>query len=240
MTPLKSMRQPARISIASAAAVLCSLSPGAARATGLVAGATFPEQIVQEITALQQYVTEAQQLVAQTQMEINSVKNLATMPLQSWSSIMGTVDQVIQLQGQIRGLSWAAQNSFNQVAQQYGDPSKVMPNYGTTLAQWQQNMNDQVAATLQQYGLESRHFQTEQDALQAVQNASQSASGRMQVLQAANQIAGMQVNQLQLMRQDIMAGNTAVEQYLANRSNESQQDRNAQNQWLKAPYVPIS
>lgn len=68
--------------------------------------------------------------------------------------------------------------------------------------------------------------------MQGVEEASQSATGRMQVLQAANQISGLEVNQLQQLRQETMAGNSAMLNDVAKRNNEDQQDRNVQQQWL--------
>jgi P-type conjugative transfer protein TrbJ len=82
--------------------------------------------------------------------------------------------------------------------------------YQANLSQWNGNLTSQIQQALNSYGLQAQDFQTQQQALQQIQNASQSATGRMQVLQAGNQISGMLVNQLQGLQQTIMT-NSQVE-----------------------------
>jgi P-type conjugative transfer protein TrbJ len=127
-----------------------------------------------------------------------------------------------------------AQDVAAQVQQQYGDTSSVMPNYEQNLQQWTTDTNSQVSSVLQQYGLQASNFQSEQDALQSIQNASQSATGRLQALQAGNQIAGMGINQVQLLRQTVMAGNQAMLQIQANKANADQQDRNVKDKFINS------
>ena len=190
-------------------AALAAIVTTPAHATGMIAGATFPEQIVQELTLVEQYATQAQQLQAQFQMVFNQARNLQNMPQQLWTNAAAPLQQLVQLVGNAQGLSYASQNTVAAIQQQYGAPNAVLANYAQSLSQWTDNLDHQIAGTLQQYQLSSANFQTTQSALQAIQNASQSASGRMQVLQAGNQISGLMVNQMQSLQADIDAGNQA-------------------------------
>lgn len=88
---------------------------------------------------------------------------------------------------------------------------------------------------MQSYGYQADNFNNEQNSLAQIQAASQSATGRMQALQAGNAIAGMQVNQLQMLRQDVMDGNSAILQATTTQNNVQQQDRNIQNDWMHIP-----
>ena len=160
-----------------ALAVVSALAiPPSAFATGLIAGATFPEQIVQEITLIDQYVTQAQQLQQQISVLTNSYKNLANLPTQACASASGQLQSLVSLVGNAQGLTYAAQNTAAQVAAQYGQPGSNLPGYDQQLQNWTGNLNSQIAAVLQHYGLQAQAFQTTQQALQQIQSASQSAA----------------------------------------------------------------
>ncbi|MGO9443745.1 MAG: P-type conjugative transfer protein TrbJ [Thiobacillaceae bacterium] len=197
-------------------------------------GATLPEQIVQEGTLINQLTQTITQTSQQLQMLMNQIKNLQSLPTQLWPNIGSQLSQLINIAGQAQGLTYASMNTASQVQMQYGNTSTLLPNYTQKLQQWTTNLNSQVATILQQYGLEANNFGSEQSALQAVQTASQSAVGRMQVLQAGNQISGMMVNELQLLRGDILSGNQVMMNALANKANQEQQDRNTGDAWIKS------
>ena len=216
-------------------AALAAIVTTPAHATGMIAGATFPEQIVQELTLVEQYATQAQQLQAQFQMVFNQARNLQNMPQQLWTNAAAPLQQLVQLVGNAQGLSYASQNTVAAIQQQYGAPSAPLSNYANSLQQWTSNLNSQIAATLQQYGMHAADFQTTQSALQAIQNQSQSASGRMQVLQAGNQISGLMVNQMQSLQSDIQAGNQVMLNDVATRQNGVQHSQNNEDQLLSNP-----
>lgn len=184
-----------------ALAAIAALASTPAHATGMIAGATFPEQIVQELTLVEQYATQAQQLQAQFQMVYNQAMNLKNLPTQMWPNVSGQLQSLVNLIGQAQGLTYAAQNTAAGVQQQYGVNGQ---DYQTNLSQWNGNLTSQIQQALNSFGLQAQDFQTQQQALQQIQNASQSATGRMQVMQAGNQIAGLMVNQLQGLQQTIM------------------------------------
>ena len=190
-----------------ALAAIAALASTPAHATGMIAGATFPEQIVQELTAVEQYATQAQQLQAQFQMVYNQALNLKNLPDQIWPNISGQLQSLVNLIGQAQGLTYAVQNTASGVQAQYGVNGQ---SYQANMSQWNGNLTSQIQQALNSYGLQAQDFQTQQQALQQIQNASQSATGRMQVLQAGNQISGMLVNQLQGLQQTIMT-NSQVE-----------------------------
>ncbi|MDA8093941.1 MAG: P-type conjugative transfer protein TrbJ [Betaproteobacteria bacterium] len=221
-----------------AMAALAAIITTPARATGLIAGATFPEQIVQELTLVQQYIAQAQQLQEQYQMVYNQAQNLENMPEQLWTNASGSLQQLVQLVGNAQGLSYASQNTVAAIQQQFGAPNAALSNYAQSLSQWTDNLDHQIAGVLQQYDLSSSNFQSTQSALQAIQNASQSASGRMQVLQAGNQISGLMVNQLQSLQADIQAGNQAQLNALSLIAHSKDDATQADTETLNAPIQP--
>lgn len=178
-----------------------------AHATGMIAGATFPEQITQEITLVEQYATQAEQLQAQFQQIYNQAINMQTIPVQMWPNISGQLTNLVNLVGNAQGLSYAAQNTAAGIEAQYGQPNAALSNYAGSLGTWTSNNDNQIAAVLQQYNLNSQSYSSVQSALASIQSQSQSAAGRKEVLQAGNQISGLMVNQLQTLQSDIEAGN---------------------------------
>ncbi len=218
------MNKPCNIILISAIAF--ALSPAFAFAGTLTGGATFPEQIVQEVTEVQQLAQQAQQVQEQIQMVYQQAMNLKNLPTQMWSSVSGDLNNLVNIAGQAQGLSYASQNIASQFTQTYPAASSIGNNYGQQMQTWTTDTNGQIQSMLQQNHLQANQFASQQSALQAIQNASQSAGGRMQVLQAGNQIAGMEVNQIQQLQQEIMAGNSAMGSYEAQQVNQRQQATN--------------
>ncbi len=221
-----------------AAALLAALATSPAHATGMIAGATFPEQIVQELTLVEQYATQAQQLQAQFQQVYNQAVNMQTIPSQLWPNISSQLSSLVSLVGNAQGLSYAAANTVSAVQSQFGAPSAVLSNYNTSLQNWTGNLDSQIAGVLQQYGLNASNFQTTQSALAAIQSQSQSASGRKAVMQAGNQIAGLMVNQMQGLQSDIQAGNQAMLNYVAMQAHTQVNQSNSVTPILTAPTQP--
>ncbi|MBN8777912.1 hypothetical protein, partial [Thiomonas arsenitoxydans] len=136
-----------------ALAAIAALASTPAHATGMIAGATFPEQIVQELTLVEQYATQAQQLQAQFQQVYNQAVNMQNIPAQLWPNISGQLQNLVNLVGNAKGLSYAAANTVSAVQTQFGQPSAVLSNYNASLQTWTGNLDSQIADVLKQYGL---------------------------------------------------------------------------------------
>ena len=195
--------------------------------------ASLGEQIVQQATLIDQYSTQADQLQQQIAMLQNAYANSVGLPIQAWASAQSHLNELTGLLQNTQGITYASQNLLGQVQQQYGDGASLLPNYGQQLTTWNQNMMAQISSVLQQYNLHTNNATAAQSALQQIMNASQSAQGRMQVLQAGNQIAGIAVNELHNLQQIVMSGNQAQLNYLANKSAQEQQDRMKAQQFLR-------
>jgi P-type conjugative transfer protein TrbJ len=221
-----------------ALAAITALASTPAHATGMIAGATFPEQIVQELTLVEQYATQAQQLQAQFQQVYNQAVNMQNIPAQLWPNISGQLQNLINLVGNAKGLSYAAANTVSAVQTQFGKPSAVLSNYNASLQTWTGNLDSQIADVLKQYGLNASNFQTTQSALASIQAQSQSAGGRKAVMQAGNQISALMVNQMQGLQSDIQAGNQATLNYMAMQAHTQVNQSNSVTPILTAPTGP--
>ncbi|MEE3501259.1 P-type conjugative transfer protein TrbJ [Acidiphilium acidophilum] len=180
---------------------------------GGIAGATFPEQIIQESTSVSQLAQQAQQVRNSLQQLVYQAQNLKSLPQNLWNQAYGDLNQLTNIASQSNGLSYAMQNVNGAFQSEY--PSyQPGQNYDQQYQQWNTTTSNSIAAALQQQGLQTSNFATQQQALAAINAASQSATGRMQVLQAGNQIAAMQVTQLQQLGQIESANSDAQLAYL--------------------------
>lgn len=220
-----------------AVALLAALAITPAHATGMIAGATFPEQIVQELTLVEQYATQAQQLQADFQQVFNQAVNMQDCVSNSWGSLGGQLQGLVDLVGKAQGLNYATQNTVSALQAQFGDPSNLLNPVSQNLQNWTKNLNTQISSVLQQYNISSKNFQSAQDALNTINNQCTSAKGRKAVQQAGNQIAGLMVNQIQSLQSDIQAANQAKLNYIAMQAAEKVQQRNSEKAWIDAPPI---
>lgn len=194
--------------------------------------ATFAEQIVQEITSLTQLIQQVAMVKNNLQTLQNQALNLQGVSVQAWPNISSNLQNLVSIIGQAQGISYASSNVAALMQQKYGDTSQLLPNYEHQLQGWTANSNSQIAATLKGYGIQAAGMPSEQTALQDIESASQSSAGRLQALQAGDQVAGMQVNQLQQLRSTIINGNQTMLQIQSDHANAKQQNRNVLNKMI--------
>ena len=216
--------------------ILASAAPPA-RAVSEVAGATFPEQIVQEVTAVQQDEQAVMQTEQQVSMLANQAINLGTMPLQFWGQLTQPVMQMQEIIGQAQGISASVQDTAAATAQQYGDPTGAVGYAGGTLAQWTQGFNSQITGVLHEYHLSRQQFATSAATEQTLQAASRSAQGRNQILQASNAMSGVLSTQLAQLDTDTRVANTAILTDMGNRANARVAKQKMLGKVLTAPLV---
>ena len=223
---------------ASSIAALLLTTSIPAHATGMIAGATFPEQIVQEITLVEQYATQAEQLQAQYQQVFNQAINMEAIPVQLWPNISGQLGNLVNLVGNAQGLSYAALNTVSGIQAQYGQPDAPLSNFASSLSSWTQNIQSQIAAALQQFNQHAGSYTSTQAALAAIQAQSNSAAGRKEVMQAGNQISGILVNKIQKLRADIEANGQVEMNALAASAGTNNDAVQAMAPILSAPIQP--
>ena len=227
---------PIRYAAAAAAAtlILASAAPPA-QAVSEVAGATFPEQVVQEVTAVEQDEQAVMQTDQQISMLADQAINLGTMPLQLWGQLTAPIMQMQQIVGQAQGIAASVQDTAAATAQQYGDPTGALGYAGGTLAQWTQGFNQQVTGVLHEYGLSRQQFATSAATEQALQTASSSAQGRNQILQASNAMNGVLATELSQLDTDTRTANTAILTDMQARTTDSAGKQQALQHWLDTP-----
>ena len=229
---------PIRCAAAAAVAtlILASAAPPA-EAVSEVAGATFPEQVVQEVTAVEQDEQAVMQTEQQISMLADQAVNLGTMPLQLWGQLTAPVMQMQEIIGQAQGISASVQDTAAQTAYEYGDPTGSVGYAGGTLAQWTQGFNSQITGVLHEYGLSRQQFATSAATEQTLQAASRSAQGRNQILQASNAMNGVLVTEIAQLDTDTRTANTAILTDMGNRANARVAKQKVLSGYLTAPLL---
>lgn len=197
------------------------------------ADATLGYQIVQQGTLLEQYSTQASQLQQQISMLQDAYRNSTGLPIQAWSSAQSYINQLTGLIGNASGLSYSSSNVLDQVNTTYGNGETILPDYKNRVGDWNKNILSQVGSVLRAYNQQTNTALDVQRNMETIMNASQTAQGRMQVLQAGNQIASIAVNELQNLQQVVMAGNQAQLNYIASQTEKQNQREKPLKNFLK-------
>jgi len=216
------------------AALALPLPPVHAGGGGGFAGAMESTQLMNNAELVSIYAAEIEQLAQQLQMYLNMVQNTANLPLQMWSSVENQLSSLVNAVATVNGVVNATENALAQIEHQFGNGG-LLDAYESRLRNWTQGLNRQIGTAMQNMGMNASQFQTRQQALAQIQAASQSATGRMQVLQAGNQIAGLMVNEMQSLHSTIISAEQARLAAIAVKENREQQDREQLRRWISAP-----
>jgi P-type conjugative transfer protein TrbJ len=87
--------------------------------------------------------------------------------------------------------------------------------------------------------LQSTQFETEESTMQTLQTLSQSAVGRMQAIQAGNQIAAQPVRQTQKLRQLLMAQMGMQAAFMAGQADQDAAQRAAYERFMRPTSRPV-
>ncbi len=198
--------------------------PVSAMAVSEVAGATFPEQIVQEATSLQKLSTQAesyaeqiQQYATQLQQYENMVQNTLALPQATfdsiWNPLVGTIQKLQGVYVQAQALGYAGQNIGSQLAQEYPGAGASITNLSQNYANWNASTNDVMTDTLQAYGFSDQDFATEDQSMLTAQNSAATATGRAAIAGAAVAAANVTTKSIQQLTQITEDGSRAVLAY---------------------------
>ena len=210
-------------STAVAAAFVFTAMPSAHAGGGGFVGAMESTQWMNNAELVNVYTSNLEQLQQQIQMYQNMYQNTLGIPIQAWSGIAGRLTSLVSTIQNTQGIVNATVNSITDMQTTYGN-GNLLSNQQQNLMNWNKGLNNQIGAALQQLGYNANNFSTTQSALQQIQLASQSSAGRLQAIQAGNQIAGMMVNETQALHGTIIAAEQARLNAVAKQENEKYQD----------------
>ncbi len=187
-------------------------------------------QVDQYIRQGMQYITQGEQLAAETKM-------LATNPAGVAESAAMNIQSVSQLAGQIQQLESQAQQSVSnfQALQGSTNPSQIQQN----IQAMQENLNSEIQAQMQNYGVQAATSGNLQQNLQQDLTNLQNAQGQTAALQASGSIAGIEVQQLQQLNTNLNAEHTLELQQIQ-KQQAGQVQQNSETKYLTPPPPPAN
>ena len=188
---------------------------------------------------LQQLQQETQTLVTEAQQLQYMIKNTTGGSAGVWQSNQSMLDELGGLIQQQGGLSYSLGNLQSQFQQQF--PGYTVPknpdqqeaaNIATTL----NTLNGTLAAAQSQ----AQNFANEQAQFAQLEGMNRTATGRLQAIQVGNEIALQQAQQIQMLRQLVVAMINAQNVTAANALNRQAAEDASTQQWLTAgPTIPF-
>lgn len=193
-------------------------------ASGAIAGATEPTQIMNNVELVMQYAKQVQQYATQLQQWQNQIQNTLNIPNQIWSSIQNDLMGVMNVVKQGEALAFSLSNIGEQFKLKFPG-FKTTTDFIGDYKKWSQTLRDTIKGTLEAANLQSQQFATEEGVINQLRSMSQSNTGRLQALQTGNQIAVETTAQLQKLRALAMAQMQAQNAYMA----KQEQERDSEN-----------
>jgi len=196
---------------------------------------------------LQQIQNEFQQLANEEQLILNAESQTTSLINTTNSAVNGDLNQIfgpalndMQMLSQIiqkgQGLAYSMANLDQEFTNRYkGFGYSTAQNYPAQYQQWYQTSLDTTHNTMNALGLQSSQLTNDNSILVALQAKSQSSTGMLQAIQAANQLAGQEVIELQKLRQLMMADIQSKQAFQAQQLSEGMSTVDLDNQFFAPP-----
>ncbi|AVT72263.1 P-type conjugative transfer protein TrbJ [Enterobacter roggenkampii] len=188
------------------------LAPAPAYAIYCSNCSTFYQQMFEYAEAVNTQLNTAQQLATQIQQYQNMVTQGLSLPNSMFGSIAADLQSVANIYTKSQALGRQIQNMDSQFNTQFPGFESYL-NQAANSAEvpardryqkWSEQGRDNVKAAMEAANLNTGTFESEDAQLARMVSRSQSAAGRMQAIQAGNEIASQNVQQLQKLR-DLVA-----------------------------------
>lgn len=232
MTLFNQKKLPARVGLVLLAATIAA--PALATGLPVIDGANLAQTMVSAMENVSQTLRQVQQYQTQLQQYENMLRNTAQPTTQTWDQATTTMNQ---LRGSIDTLGYykASMGSIDSYLGKFKDTAayRDSPCYsvnGCTPSQWAaMKDSERLGSEAQKRATDAlfRGLDQQQDAmvsdanqLQRLQSSAQTATGQMQAIGYANQLASHQANQLLQIRGLLIAQQNAIatrDQVLADR-----------------------
>jgi len=186
------------------------LNPGPAEAITVYCTncSTVFSQATQVAKEIETAINTAEQLRTQIQQYENMVTQGLSLPSSMFNRITGDIQRIQQLYQQSKALSGNLSNFDERFRQQFGDYDRYLSQVGQSptymqdnYKRWNEQGSDAMRVAMQSAGMNVSAIASEDAMLSQLVARSQNAQGRMQAIQAGNEIAAQQVQQMQKLRQ---------------------------------------
>lgn len=205
---------------------------------------TFYQQMMDYVEAVNTALNTAEQLSTQVQQYNNMVQQGISLPSSMYSSITADMQRVASIYNRSQALGRNISNLDSQFNTQYPSYQTYLTNFvqssGTATnsmpdryQKWSDNGRANVKTSMEAANMNTSTFADENDQLSQMVARSQSAVGRQQAIQAGNEIAASNVQQLQKLR-DLLATQMQMQGNYMAQQNDRQSTNDAAEQKFEA------
>jgi P-type conjugative transfer protein TrbJ len=152
-----------------------------------------------------QYIRQGAQLTEALRQTSDMVKNTQILTSQVFGPIMSDINSLASVVQGGMALAYSMANLDAQFRSRFRGYAYNARTYFRDYRDWSQTSLDTTRSTLRAAGLQSDQLINEQSILASLRTMSETADGRMEALQVANQIAEQQVQQLMKLRELMLA-----------------------------------
>ncbi|MBX4336617.1 P-type conjugative transfer protein TrbJ, partial [Bartonella raoultii] len=166
-------------------------------------------------------INTAKQLQTQLQQYKDMVKQGLSFSSPQFDGLQGTLQKLKQVYQDSQSISYNMGNLNSRFEKMFPGYEDYLKNSGKInpkkdYRKWAETGFSNSRVAIEAAGINTSSFENEDKMMQKLVDRSASAEGRMQAIQAGNEIAAQQVKQLQLLR-DLVANNTTLQaNYTAN------------------------
>ena len=205
--------------------------PGGAGAQWAVFdAAVYAQNVIEAARLLQQINNQIQPLQNQARMLENMARNLASLNVSQLGAMVADLNRIGSLMNQAQGIAFnvsATQAAFNQYyPQQYAPSVDTVQLVADARQRWQQAM-DAFGETLTVQAQVTQNVQADTGTLGTLVDASQAATGNLQVAQAANQLRALAIKQ-QLQSESLIAAQDRAVALESARNAEAEEEAQAE------------
>jgi len=181
-------------------------------ADGIDRGYSYTKQLEEYATQINQYNQQIMQYRNQFDSYKNMLQNIGQLPQQQWDQFSQSVLKLKETVNFGEGINFAASSynsDFNNLFKGYDnyleDAKSGNVDFTNTYKQLRTSTRDSINGALKSLGLQATDMQNDEATMRQLQTLSQSATGQLGAIQAANAIATHQTHTFKKLQQTIMS-----------------------------------
>jgi len=203
------------LGLALALGVAAFTTPQPAAAQWVVFDPTnYVQSFLTQLRAVQSNVNEAQQIANQLQQLRNMAQNTEGLTGGSWNQANDALSRLDALLNEGRALA-ASAKYYDQASKSRFPGYEPQRDYSASYREWNQTTRDSVLSAMRVANMQVTGMRNETQMLASLRSAAASTGGQKAAIDAGNQIALAQINQLQQLRELMVAQMQAQSTYMA-------------------------
>ncbi|PPU05216.1 P-type conjugative transfer protein TrbJ [Xanthomonas arboricola pv. corylina] len=203
------------------AGVTITHAPPAAAQWVVVDPTNYVANFMTQLRAVQSNINEVQQIAQQIQQVKYMAENSKSLGQGDWDRGADNIGRLANLLQTGNSLAVSGKDYARQFQTMFPG-YKAEKDFSGSYDKWNTTTRDSVLGAMSVANLQTTGFKDEQQALAALKQAAGSTSGQKQAMDAANQIALAQVNQMQNLRELMVAQMQAEGTYIASQTQAAQ------------------